>query len=60
MEVNLIITVALASAIIVVVLALVFIIIFYRWQIDDKNATLMRFILENFRLHEKLSEQGIY
>lgn len=53
MDVSLLFTVALAAAIVVVVLALVGIIIYYRWQLGDKNATLGRFIDENaeLRLH---------
>ena len=47
MEVSFIITVALASAMIVVLLVLLCLIIYYRWQIGDKNATLGRFIDEN-------------
>lgn len=55
MEVSFIITVALASAIIVVLLVLLCLIIYYRWQIGDKNATLGRFIDENERLREKIN-----
>lgn len=53
MDANLIFTVALAAAIIVVVLALVGIIIYYRWQLGDKNATLGRFIDENAELNSR-------
>ena len=59
MEATLIVTVALAAAIIVVVLVLVCIIIYYRWQIGDKNATLGRFIDENERLRQKIERSGI-
>lgn len=55
MEVSFIITVALASAIIVVLLVLLCLVIYYRWQIGDKNATLGRFIDENERLREKIN-----
>ena len=58
MDVNLIFTVALAAAIIVVVLALVGIIIYYRWQLGDKNATLGRFIDENAELRRKIHRTG--
>ena len=51
MEATFILTVALASAMIVVVLALVCIIIYYRW--------LGRFIDENERLREKINRTGI-
>ena len=40
METNLILTVALAAAIIVVVLALVAVIIYQRWRLGDKNAAI--------------------
>ena len=59
MEVSFIITVALASAMIVVLLVLLCLIIYYRWQIGDKNATLGRFIDENERLREKINRTGI-
>ena len=59
MEATLIVTIALASAMIVVVLALVCIIIYYRWQIGDKNATLGRFIDENEKLRQKIDRSGI-
>lgn len=55
MDFTLIITVALAAAIIVFVLALVAIIIFQRWRIGDKNAALSRFIRENIELLDKLN-----
>ena len=58
MDANLIFTVALAAAIIVVVLALVGIIIYYRWQLGDKNATLGRFIDENAELRRKIRRTG--
>ena len=60
MEVILILTVALASAMIVVVLTLVCIVIYYRWQISDKNATLGRFIDENEKLRQKMDRAGVY
>ena len=55
MDANLIFTVALAAAIIVVVLALVGIIIYY----SDKNATLGRFIDENAELRRKIRRTGV-
>ena len=58
MDANLIFTVALAAAIVVVVLALVGIIIYYRWQLGDKNATLGRFIDENAELRRKMHRTG--
>ena len=58
MDANLIFTVALAATIIVVVIALVAIIIYYRWQLGDKNATLGRFIDENAELRRKIYRTG--
>lgn len=55
MDFTLIITVALAAAIIVIVLALVAVIFFQRWRIGDKNAALGRFIRENIELLDKLN-----
>lgn len=58
MDTSLILIVALAAAIVVVVLALVGIIIYYRWQLGDKNATLGRFIDENAELRRKIQRMG--
>ena len=49
-----IITVALAAAIIVIVLALVTIIVFQRWRISDNNAHLKEFIDENMEMRDEL------
>ena len=57
MDFTLIITVALAAAIIVIVLALATIIIFQRWRIGEKNATLARFIRENIELSDELNNK---
>ena len=54
MEVSLILTVALAAAFIVVVLALVAVIVFQRWRISDNNVHLEKLITENIELREKL------
>ena len=54
MEVSLILTVALAAAFIVVVLALVAVIVFQRWRISDNNAHLKEFIDENLEMRDKL------
>ena len=56
MNMDLIITVALAAAMIVVVLALVGIIVFQRWRISDKNVHRKKFINENIELHEELDK----
>ena len=47
MDITLIITVALASAIIVVLLVLVGIIIYQRWRIGNQNVFIDRFIRQN-------------
>ena len=54
METSLILTVALAAAIIVVVLALVAVIVFQRWRISDNNAHLKEFINENMEMRDEL------
>ena len=54
MEVSLILTVALAAAFIVVVLALVAVIVFQRWRISDNNAHLKEFIDENMEMRDEL------
>jgi hypothetical protein len=59
MEISLILTVALAASFIVVVLVLVAVIVYQRWQIGDKNATLGRFIDENEKIRRKIERAGI-
>ena len=59
MNMDLIITVALAAAMIVVVLALVGVIVFQRWRISDQNVHLKKFINENIELHEELDREKI-
>ena len=59
MEISLILTVALAASFIVVVLVLVAVIVYLRWQIGDKNATLGRFIDENEKIRRKIERAGI-
>ncbi|MBQ8008806.1 MAG: hypothetical protein IJ628_03850 [Bacteroidaceae bacterium] len=59
MEVNIILSVALAAAMIVVVLVLVAVIIYQRWQIGDKNATLGRFIDENEKMRRKIERTSL-
>lgn len=59
METSPILTVSLAAAMIVVVLILVCIVIYYRWRLGDKNATLGRFLNENAELHQKIRRTGI-
>ena len=57
MDFTMIITVALAAAFIVIVLMLVAVIIFQRWQIGEKNAALARFIRENIELLDELNNK---
>ena len=59
MDITFVITVALAAAFIVVVLALVFIIIYQRWRIGDQNIFIERFIRQNEEQREKLRKAGI-
>jgi hypothetical protein len=59
MEISLILTVALAASFIVVVLVLVAVIVYQRWQIGDKNATRGRFIDENEKIRRKIERAGI-
>ena len=59
MEISLILNVALAASFIVVVLVLVAVIVYQRWQIGDKNATLGRFIDENEKIRRKIERAGI-
>ena len=59
MTVEMIIVVALSSAIIVIVLALVGIIIYQRWRIGDQNVFIERFIRQNEELREKMRKAGI-
>ena len=54
MYTSLILTVALAAAIIVIVLALVAVIVFQRWRICDNNAHLKEFIDENMEMRDQL------
>ena len=59
MDITLIITVALASAIIVVLLALVGIIIYQRWRIGDQNVFIDRFFRQNEEQREKMKKAGL-
>ena len=54
-----IITVALAAAIIVIVLALVAVIVFQRWRISDSNAHLKEFINENLELRQRIRQASM-
>ena len=56
---DLIISVALASAFIVIVLVLVAVIIYQRWRIGDQNVFLERFIRQNEELRQKLARAGL-
>jgi len=59
MDITIIITVALASAIVVVLLMLVGIIIYQRWRIGDQNVFIDRFIRQNEEQREKMKKAGI-
>jgi cytochrome c-type biogenesis protein CcmH/NrfG len=59
MDIELIISVALAATIIVILLALVMIIIYQRWRIGDQNIFIERFIRQNEELRQKLRKAGI-
>lgn len=59
METSIILTVALAAALIVVVLVLVGIIIYQRWRLGDKNAAISKFIHENEEQRERMKRAGI-
>ena len=59
MNIEMILAVALSSAIIVIVLALVGVIVFMRWRISDKNAALGKFIRENAELRQKIPRAGL-
>lgn len=59
MDITLIITVALASAIIVALLVLVGIIIYQRWRIGDQNVFIDRFIRQNEEQREKMKKAGL-
>ena len=51
--------VALASAIIVALLALVGIIIYQRWRIGDQNVFIDRFFRQNEEQREKMKKAGL-
>ena len=59
MDIELIISVALAATIIVILLALVIIIIYQRWRIGDQNIFIERFIRQNEEQRQKLRKAGI-
>ena len=59
MNIELILSVALAAAMIVVVLVLVVIVIYQRWRIGDQNVFIERFIRQNEELREKLRKAGL-
>lgn len=51
---------ALATAFLLLVVVLILGLLYYRWRLSDSQHTLVRFIRENFRLHEKLNENVFY
>ena len=59
-DITFIIIGALATAFLLLTVLLILGLIYYRWRLSDSQHMLVRFIRENFRLHEKLNENGIY
>ena len=59
MNYELILSVALAAAIVVVLLVLVGIIIYQRWRIGDQNVFIERFIRQNEEQRQKMRKAGI-
>ena len=59
MNYELIISVAMAAALIVVVLVLIGIIIYQRWRIGDQNIFIERFIRQNEEQRQKMRKAGI-
>jgi hypothetical protein len=59
-DITFIIIGALATAFLLLVVLLILGLLYYRWRLSDSQHMLVRFIRENFRLHEKLNENGIY
>lgn len=59
MDIEFVISVALAATFIVIVLALVTIIIYQRWRIGDQNVFIERFIRQNEEQRQKMQKAGI-
>lgn len=59
MNYELIFSVAMAAALIVVVLVLIGIIIYQRWRIGDQNIFIERFIRQNEEQRQKMRKAGI-
>lgn len=59
-DITFIIIGALATAFLLLAVLLILGLLYYRWRLSDSQHMLVRFIRENFRLHEKLNENGIY
>ena len=59
MNYELILSVALAAAIVVVLLVLVGIIIYQRWRIGDQKVFIERFIRQNEEQRQKMRKAGI-
>ena len=59
MYIALILTVALAAAMIVVVLVLMAVIVYQRWRIGDQNVFIERFIHQNEEQRQKMRKAGI-
>ena len=59
MDITFVITVALTSTMIVVVLVLIAIIVYQRWRIGEQNVFIDRFIRQNEELRQKIRKAGI-
>lgn len=59
MNIELVLSVALAATFIVIVLVLVMIIIYQRWRIGDQNVFIERFIRQNEEQRQKMRKAGI-
>ena len=53
-----ILTVALAAAFVLMAVALLVAVMYYRWRLRDSHRTLARFIRENILLNEKIDHEG--
>ena len=59
MNIEFVLSVALAATFIVIVLVLVIIIIYQRWRIGDQNVFIERFIRQNEEQRQKMRKAGI-
>ena len=57
-DITYILTVALAAAFVLMAVALLVAVVYYRWRLRDSHRTLARFIRENILLNEKIDHEG--